>query len=78
MEITGGMEFWVNDKGRIRLFTIAESSRSKAQALLRERLPGVEFTTWQPVPSGVVMMLKMRAGEILEWSPANAARGRSM
>jgi hypothetical protein len=78
MEITGGMEFWVNDKGRIRLFTIAESSRSKAQALLRERLPGVEFTTWQPVPSGVVTMLKMRIGEILEWSPASAPRGRSM
>jgi hypothetical protein len=68
METSGGMEFWVNDKGRVRLFTIAESNKSKAQALLRERLPGIEFTTWQPLPSGVITMLKMRTGEIIEWS----------
>jgi hypothetical protein len=78
MDATGGMEFWINDKGRVRLFTIAESDKSKAQALLRERLPGIEFTTWQPVPSGVVVMLKMRTGDILEWSAGNATRGRSM
>jgi hypothetical protein len=68
METSSGMEFWVNHKGRVRLFTIAESNKSKAQALLRDRLPGVEFTTWQPVPSGVITMLKMHTGEILEWS----------
>jgi hypothetical protein len=74
MEISGGMEFWVNDKGRVRLFTIAESSKSKAQELLREKVPGIEFTTWQPVPSGVVTMLKLQAGEILEWWPAGRPR----
>jgi hypothetical protein len=74
MEISGGMEFWVNDKGRVRLFMIAESSKSKAQALLREKVPGIEFTTWQPVPSGVVTMLKLQAGEILEWWPAARPR----
>jgi hypothetical protein len=36
---------------------------------LRERLRGVEFTTWQPLPSGVITMLKLHAGEIIEWSP---------
>jgi hypothetical protein len=69
METSGGIEFWVNDKGRVRLFTIAETNKSKAQALVQERLRGVEFTTWQPLPSGVITMLKMRTGEILEWSP---------
>ena len=68
MEKSSGMEFWVNEKGRVRLFIIAESNKSKAQALLRDRLPSVEFTTWQPVPSGVITMLKMHTGEILEWS----------
>jgi hypothetical protein len=68
MEISGGMEFWVNDKGRVRLFTIAEPDKSKAQALLRQRLQGAEFTTWQQLPSGVITMLKMHAGEIIEWS----------
>jgi hypothetical protein len=67
METTGGTEFWVNDKGRVRLFTIAESDKNKAQLLLRQRLPGVEFTTWQPLPSGVVTMLKMHPSEIFEW-----------
>jgi hypothetical protein len=69
MDASSGMEFWINDKGRVRLFTIAETDKSKAQALLRERLRGIEFTTWQPLPSGVITMLKMRAGEVLEWSP---------
>lgn len=68
METSGGVEFWVNDKGRVRLFTVAETNKIKAQALLCERLPGVEFTTWQPLPSGVITMLKMRTGEVLEWS----------
>ena len=68
MEASGGIEFWVNDKGRVRLFIIAESDKSKAQALLRERLRGVAFTTWQPLPSGVITMLKMHIGEVLEWS----------
>ena len=75
METSGGMEFWVNDRGRVRLFAIAESDKSKAQALLREKLPSIEFTTWQPLPSGVITMLKMHAGEILEWSPAGGLRG---
>ena len=69
MELSGGIEFWVNDKGRIRLFTVAESNKNKAQALLRERVRGIEFTTWQPLPSGVITMLNMYLGEIREWSP---------
>jgi hypothetical protein len=73
METSGGMEFWVNDKGRVRLFIIAESNKGNAQALLRDRLPGIEFTTWQPLPGGVITLLKMHAGEILEWSPASRA-----
>jgi hypothetical protein len=68
MEASSGMEFWVNDKGRVRLFIIAEANKSKAQALLREKLRGIEFTTWQPLPSGVITMLKMHTGEIIEWS----------
>jgi hypothetical protein len=68
METSGGVEFWVNDRGRVRLFTVAESNKIKAQILLRERLPGIEFTTWQPLPSGVITMLKMRTDEVLEWS----------
>ena len=68
METSGGVEFWVNDKGRVRLFIVAESNKTKAQALLRERLRGVEFTTWQPLPTGVITMLKMQTGDILEWS----------
>jgi hypothetical protein len=72
MEISSGMEFWVNDKGRVRLFTIAESNKSKAQALLRDRLPGVEFTTWQPLPSGVIMMLKCTPEMFLNGRPTPA------
>jgi len=68
MNLCGGIEFWVNDKGRVRLFTVAESDKTRAQQLLHQRLPGIEFTTWQPLPSGVITMLKLSAGEILEWS----------
>ncbi len=68
MDASGGIEFWVNDRGRVRLFVVAESNMTKAQGLLRERLRGVEYTTWQPLPSGVIAMLKMRTGDVLEWS----------
>lgn len=76
METSGGMEFWVNDRGRVRLFTIAESDKTKAQALLRDRLPNIEFTTWQPLPGGVVTMLKMHAGEVFEWALSRSLPGR--
>ena len=69
MEASGGIEFWIHDKGRVRLFTIAEPNKIRAQHLLRQRLPGIEFTSWQPLPSGIITMLKMQKGEILEWSP---------
>ncbi len=68
MNTSAGIEFWINDRGRVRLFTIAEPDKNRAQQLLHQRLPGIEFTTWQPLPSGVITMLKMNAGEILEWS----------
>lgn len=68
MEMSGGIEFWINDKGRVRLFTVAEPDKNRAQKLLHQKLPGAQFTTWQPLPSGVITMLKMHAGEIIEWS----------
>ncbi len=33
METSGGIEFWVNDKGRVRLFIIADSDKNRAQQL---------------------------------------------
>ena len=69
MDKAGGIEFWVNYKGRVRLFIVAQADKLRAQALLCSRLPSVEFTTWQPLPSGVITMLKMRTDEIREWSP---------
>ena len=69
MDNTGGIEFWVNSKGRVRLFIIAQADKRRAQELLCDRLPDVAFTTWQPLPSGVITMLKMRRDEIREWSP---------
>jgi len=68
MELSGGIEFWINDKGRVRLFTVAESDKVKAQRLLQQKYPTMGFTTWHPLPSGVVTMLKLQKGEILEWS----------
>jgi len=68
MQTSGGMEFWINDKGRVRLFIIAETDKNRAQKLLHQKLPDFAFTTWQPVPSGVTTMLKMNAGDIVEWS----------
>jgi hypothetical protein len=64
-----GIEFWVNDKGRVRLFSVAEPDKITAQRLLQKRLPGIEFTTWQPLSSGVIAMLKLQKGEVIEWSP---------
>jgi hypothetical protein len=69
MDKSGGIEFWVNSKGRVRLFVVAQSDKRRAQELLCGRLPGVEFTTWQPLPSGVITMLKMHTDEVREWSP---------
>jgi hypothetical protein len=67
--MTSGIEFWVNDKGRIRLFSIAEADKITAQRLLQKKVPGIEFTTWQPLASGVIEMLKMQKGEVIEWTP---------
>ena len=66
---SSGIEFWVNNKGRVRLFIVAQADKQRAQALLCTRLPNVEFTTWQRLPSGVITMLKMHTDEIREWSP---------
>jgi len=76
MRTSGGIEFWINDKGRVRLFTIAETDKNRAQQLLHQRLPGIAFTTWQPLPSGVITMLKMQTGEIVEWSSFNLQPAR--
>jgi hypothetical protein len=69
MNKPGGIEFWVNNNGRVRLFIVAQPDKSKAQALLGCKLPGVEFATWQLLPSGLITMLKMRTDDIREWSP---------
>jgi len=71
METSGGVEFWVNDKGRIRLFTVVEPDKRKAQQILHRRYPDLEFATWQPLPSGLMNVLKLAAGEVLEWAPHN-------
>jgi hypothetical protein len=68
MEVSGGIEFWISDKGRARLFTVAEPDKTKAQRLLQQKHPTMEFTTWHPLPTGVITMLKLQKGEILEWS----------
>lgn len=68
MQVSGGIEFWINDNGRVRLLTVAEADKTKAQKLLEQRFPAVEFATWHPLPSGVITMLKLQEGEVLEWS----------
>lgn len=68
MEVSGGVEFWINDNGRVRLFTVAEADKTKAQKLLDQKYPAVEFATWHPLPSGVITMLNLQKGEVLEWS----------
>ena len=67
MHVSGAIEFWINDKGRVRLFTVAEADKTKAQKLLEKKYPTVEFATWHPLASGVVTMLKLQKGDILEW-----------
>lgn len=68
MELSGGIEFWIHDNGRVRLFTVAEPDKATAQKLLQQRLPHLEFTTWHPLTTGVITMLKLHKGEILEWA----------
>jgi len=72
MEFSSGVEFWISDNGRVRLFTVAEPDKAKAQRLLQQKYPTMEFTTWHPLPSGVITMLKLSKGEILEWSASTA------
>ena len=68
MQVSGGIEFWINDNGRVRVLTVAEADKTKAQKLLEQRYPTVEFATWHPLPSGVIKLLKLQEGEILEWT----------
>ena len=58
MQVSGGIEFWINDNGRLRLLTVAEADKTQAQKLLEQRFPTVEFATWHPLPSGVITKLK--------------------
>jgi hypothetical protein len=39
MELSGGIEFWISDKGRVRLFTVTEPDKTKAQKLLQRKYP---------------------------------------
>src|SRR5579864_7438655 len=68
MQVSGGIEFWINDNGRVRLLTVAEADKTKAQKILEQSFPTVEFATWHPLPSGVITMLQLQKGEVLEWS----------
>ena len=67
------VEFWVNDKGRVRLFTVAESNKIKAQALL----PGNELYALRLWNRGLLVVtvinyLQTTIGKYIEYSIAIA------
>jgi hypothetical protein len=67
MSDQGGWYFWVDDKGRVRLFMVAEADMAAAQSLLLVKYPYVQIISFQAVPASVFKMMKIARGQIVEW-----------
>ena len=67
MESSGGWQFWLEDTGCVRQFTVAEPDEIKARQRLRTKQPKGNILSRKIVPESVIRILKMKPNELCEW-----------
>jgi hypothetical protein len=70
MESSGGWQFWLEDRGCVRQFLVAEPDEIKARQCLRKNQPNEKILSRKIVPENVIQILGMQLGELCEWVPS--------
>jgi hypothetical protein len=68
MENSGGWQFWLEDRGCVRQFMVAEPDEIKARECLRKKQPTGKILSRKIVPETVIQVLQMQPGELCEWA----------
>jgi hypothetical protein len=74
IERIGGWNYWVEDNGRIRMFTIAERDKGAALNRLRELFPQAHPVSQEAVPAVLIEKLQIPQREWMEWVMADPSR----
>jgi len=67
MESSGGWQFWLEESGCVRQFMVAEPDEIKARQRLRAKQPKGNILSRKIVPENIILILKMKPGELCEW-----------
>jgi hypothetical protein len=67
MESSGGWQFWLEDRGCVRQFMVADPDEIKARQCLRKNQPTGTILSRKIVPENVIQILGMKPGELCEW-----------
>ena len=70
-----GWEFWIDDGGRVRMFTVEEPNFVKAVELALAATKNGSMITYNPAPARVIAMLALLKGEAREWASLNPESG---
>ena len=70
LEKNAGWCFWVHEGDRVRLFTVADVNLSAAEDLALARTHFGVTMSHEVVSEGVIDLLKLPYGGVMEWIPA--------
>jgi len=70
MESSGGWQFWLEDRGGMRQFLVAEPDEIKARQCLRQNQSQGKILSRKIVPENIIQFLEMKPGELCEWVPS--------
>jgi len=70
MESSGGWQFWLEDRGGMRQFLVAEPDEIKARQCLRQNQSQEKILSRKIVPENIIQFLEMKPGELCEWVPS--------
>jgi hypothetical protein len=69
-----GRNLWMETDGRFRNFSVAESDRAEAERLALSREPKAKIVHANELPHSVMVFLKAKRGQIVEWVSAEPGK----
>ncbi len=69
-----GWSLWLESNGGIRKFSVAEPERAEAERLTLARVPQATIIYRHELPNSVMVFLKAKRGQILEWVSAEPGK----
>ena len=70
LETNAGWSFWVREGDRVRLFTVADVNLSAAEDMALANTHFGVTLSHEQVSEGVIDLLKLPYGQVMEWTPA--------